>query len=136
MRVIDTVVVHCSYTKVGQDIGAEEIDLWHKDRGWRCIGYHYVIRRDGILEVGRPVEKIGAHALKHNIRSIGICLVGGMGEDGEPDCNFTSAQYETLAELVDELVVEFDIEAVLGHRDLPTTNKACPCFDVKGFLQW
>jgi hypothetical protein len=45
------------------------------------VGYHYIIRRDGVLETGRPEEVAGAHARGFNHNSISISLVGGVSED-------------------------------------------------------
>ena len=33
----------------------EEINASHQAQGWTCIGYHYVIRKDGTIEIGRPI---------------------------------------------------------------------------------
>lgn len=115
------------------DIGVDEIRRWHVDgNGWSDIGYHYVIRRSGELELGRPVAKMGAHAKGHNGDSIGICMVGGISENGDPDANFTAHQYHELEELNESLSRHFPITDTVGHRDI--SAKSCPCFDVKSFL--
>lgn len=133
MRSIDTIIVHCSYTPPSMNIGAAEIRRWHvEERDWADIGYHYVIRRDGACEPGRPIEKNGAHAKGHNGGSIGVCLVGGMAEgDRRPDCNFTCSQWASLRLLVRELMELYDIDVarIIGHRDV-NAGKACPTFDV------
>jgi hypothetical protein len=77
-RKIERIVVHTAATPEGRDIGAQEIDRWHRQRGWRMIGYHYVIRLDGTVEEGRDETIPGAHARGYNRTSIGICLIGGM----------------------------------------------------------
>ena len=70
----DTVVIHCADTPEDMDIGAEKIREWHtKERGWDDIGYHWVIRRDGTLDPGRPLEMQGAHAVAVNGSS--VCLL-------------------------------------------------------------
>ena len=143
MRDISLIVVHCSATPPDMDIGREEITDWHRDRGWSDIGYHYVIRRNGDIEAGRMVQKAGAHARGHNANSIGICLVGGVRRDGSamvPDNNFMPAQYESLAILIQGLSIAFNLDyedpaQVCGHRDLPGVRKACPCFDVPGWVE-
>ena len=66
MREINKIIIHCSATKEGQDISAATIDEWHKARGWRSIGYHYVIGLDGMIEYGRPITETGAHVKNHN----------------------------------------------------------------------
>lgn len=135
MRPINKIIVHCAATKPSMDIGVEEIREWHRERGWGDVGYHYVIRRDGTIEKGRPVEVAGAHARGHNTDSIGICLVGGINEKGDPDANFTYYQYLSLYDLLDEMEEYYGEKVeVLGHRDLPGVSKACPCFDVRSFF--
>ena len=88
MRGITTIAVHCAATTPDMDIGAATIDRWHKERGFSSIGYHYVIRRDGTLETGRPLNTPGAHVQGHNAHSIGICLAGGVDQAGKPEKQF------------------------------------------------
>ncbi len=122
------------------DIGTDEIRAWHLARGWSDIGYHYVIRRDGTLENGRDLDKdgnvdeeIGAHAFGFNANSIGICLIGGLAEDkGGSECNYTSAQWKTLEELIRLKRHEYPDVEVIGHNDI-SSSKTCPVFNVK---QW
>lgn len=124
-------VVHCADTPPDMDIGVQEIDRWHRKRGWNGVGYHYVIRRDGTLETGRASSTPGAHVRKFNRQSLGICLVGGRAAEGkEPENNFTREQLEVLAILLDECLVIAPHAEVVGHRDLDS-GKACPSFDVK-----
>lgn len=61
MRKITEIIVHCSATPEGKDYTVHDIDRWHRARGFKCIGYHYVIYRDGSIHNGRPVEQTGAH---------------------------------------------------------------------------
>lgn len=133
MRSIDTLIIHCSYTPPSMDIGVDEIREWHLRKRWSDIGYHFVIRRDGAVETGRPIDVIGAHAKGHNEGSIGICLVGGMNDNGDADCNFTKWQWYQLIDLVEALRIAHGITKVIGHRDV--SDKQCPCFDVGGFFQ-
>ena len=128
MRPIEKIVIHCADTPADMDIGAAEIRKWHVDgNGWRDIGYHYVIRRDGKVELGRPVSEPGAHVAGHNSRSIGICLVGG-----KPMANFTRQQFAALEALVIDLTRKHPQAAVKGHNDLDP-SKPCPMFDA---AQW
>lgn len=122
-------VVHCSATKPSMDIGKKEIDTWHRQRGWLMIGYHYVIRRNGEVEVGRELDTIGAHVQDHNHHSLGICLVGGIDDKGDPEQNFTEEQYNALATLLYQLKVVYPDAQVKGHRNF--ASKACPSFDVE-----
>lgn len=130
----DWIILHCAYTPPDMDIGAAEIRKWHvKDNGWADIGYHYVIRRNGAVENGRPEGQMGAHTKGYNMRSLGICLVGGMREgDKAPDCNFTAAQWASLASLVTDLLTRHPEAKVAGHRDFDP-GRACPTFDAKAW---
>lgn len=142
----DWLVVHCSATPGTMDIGKAEIDRWHRAQGWLMIGYHYVIRRDGKIEIGRPEGAIGSHVQGYNNVSIGISMVGGTDAKGKPEDNFTSAQYAALAELLRDLKAKYPKAQVCGHRDFsPDKNKdgkitsnewmkACPSFDVREWL--
>ena len=131
---IEAITVHCSATKPAQDIGADEIRTWHvQGNGWSDIGYHFVVKRNGAVETGRPISKRGAHVKGHNAGNIGICLVGGLDDDGKPKDNFTDDQWRSLYTLVSNLTMEFPDADVLGHRDWPNVKKDCPCTDIK---QW
>jgi N-acetylmuramoyl-L-alanine amidase len=137
MRNINSIIIHCAATKPTQDIGVAEIRKWHKLKGWKDIGYHYVIRRNGDLEDGRPNQQIGAHAKGFNKESIGICLVGGLDEDGKPDANFTDAQMNTLKNTTKFLMNQYNLSIadIFGHRDLPGVKKDCPCFNARHFIK-
>ncbi len=131
----DFIVIHCSATPAGMDIGAKEIDRWHRAKGWFRIGYHFVIRRDGSIEYGRELNAVGAHAVGFNERSIGICLVGGVAKDNKtPENNYTPAQWLTLEKLVSELEQQFPKAKVVGHRDL-NPGRGCPSFNVKDWQE-
>lgn len=130
MRIINEIIIHCSATPEGKDYTVEQIRQWHKQRGFSDIGYHYVIYRDGSIHSGRPIEKIGAHCLKHNAHSIGVCYIGGVAKDGKtPKDTRTDAQKESLIKLIKELKAKYPKATVHGHREY--ANKACPSFDVK-----
>ena len=132
IRSVDYIVIHCAATRPSQDIGAKEIRRWHKERGWFDIGYHYVIRRDGTVERGRPDDRPGAHVRGYNHRSLGIVYVGGVAKDGKtPEDNRTPEQIAVLTALVERLTTEYPEAEVIGHRDLPNVRKACPSFDVR-----
>lgn len=130
MRQINKIIIHCADTPPSMDIGTAEIRQWHTDpvpkgRGWKDIGYHYVIRRNGVIEKGRDDEDIGAHVTGHNTDSIGICMVGG-----KPMTNFTKAQWKTLEVLVTDLKVKYPKASVNGHNTFES-KKTCPTFDVE-----
>lgn len=128
----ESIVVHCSATPPKMDIGAREIDHWHKRRGWLGIGYHAVIRRDGTVEFGRHFDETGAHAKNFNKKSVGVCLIGGVDENETPEDNFTPEQWESLRLVVQMLAAAYPQATVIGHRDI--SKKACPSFDVNEWL--
>jgi len=139
MREFDMVVIHCSATPNGRRNTLEDLDKWHRAKGWQrksaamrafnprltSIGYHYVIQVDGTIRTGRSENEIGAHAAGYNTRSIGVCLIG--------TDKFTAAQWESLADLI-RRIKEGRKVLVLGHRDLKGVKKSCPGFDVSEWL--
>lgn len=129
MRTITLIVLHCSAVRPDQTSSAEQIDSWHKSRGWKGIGYHYVVRRDGSIELGRPIEEPGAHVVGHNKYSIAICYEGGLDATGNPADTRTPEQVKALRGLVEMLHKAFPKALIVGHHDFDST-KPCPCFDV------
>ena len=126
MRTITLIVIHCSAVRPGQRSSGKDIDDWHHDRGFQNgIGYHYVVRRDGTIELGRPLEMIGAHVVNHNKHSIGICYECGLNSAGEPEDTRTPEQKVTLRKLLEELHRKFPKALIVGHRDL---NPGKPSF--------
>ena len=134
MRVITLIVVHCSAVKPDQLSSAAQIDSWHRERGFHLgIGYHYVIRRDGTIEPGRPEWMIGAHCHvkghHYNTHSIGICYEGGLDARGQPDDTRTAEQKQTMRQLLEDLHERYPRAMIVGHRDL-SHDRDCPCFDA------
>ena len=128
MRKITEIIVHCTATRERLDIGAAEIDRYHRQRGFDSIGYHYVVRLDGSIEKGRDESAVGAHCLSHNVYSIGVAYVGGLDADGKPKDTRTPAQKRSLSALLTELRRRYPGAKIHGHRDFAA--KACPCFDA------
>ena len=129
MRTVTLIVIHCSAVRPGQRSSAQDIDRWHRAQGWKSIGYHFVVRRDGTVETGRRLEEVGAHCAGHNRHSVGICYEGGLDSDGRPADTRTPEQAKALRELVRRMQAQFPKALVVGHHDL-NPMKACPCFDV------
>lgn len=137
MHAIKKVFIHAADTPAGMDIGADTIRRWHVEgNGWSDIGYHYVIRRNGVIEPGRDLdgdgdveEEMGAHVYGHNRGTLGICMVGG-----KPDCNFTAAQWRSLEWLIVDILDRHGLtsDAVYGHRDFDS-GKTCPQFDARAW---
>lgn len=150
MKTIDSIIIHCSATRAGQDLHAKDIDRMHRQRGFNQIGYNYVIRIDGTVEIGRSLTIDGAHCNtkgfskeSYNKHSVGVCYIGGLDANGKPADTRTEAQKNALRDLIAKLCKEYNIIELLGHRDTsPDLNgngevepaeyiKACPCFDVR-----
>lgn len=129
MRKINRIIIHCSATKEGQPFTAKDIDLWHKQRGWDGIGYHYVILLDGTVQKGRPDDVIGAHTVGYNTGSIGICYIGGLDSSGNAKDTRTNGQRTALVRLVSEVKEKYPDATIHGHNEF--ANKDCPCFNVK-----
>lgn len=147
MRAIDLIVIHCSATPNGRPVALETVTAWHRARGFQTIGYHYLIGVDGAIYVGRPESEVGAHAKGYNARSIGICLVGGIGgPDKQNPGLYTREQWEALRLEIVALLERYPKARVVGHRDLsPDLDgdgqieprewiKLCPSFDVSAWM--
>ncbi len=130
MREISLIIIHCSAVRPWQESGVEEINRWHRQYGWKYgCGYHYVVRRDGTIEEGRPIEMVGAHCQHHNKHSIGVCYEGGLDESGNPADTRTSEQKDALRKLLLQLHERFPKALIAGHNVF-NPMKACPCFNA------
>ncbi len=110
------IILHHAAAKV---CTPEQVDEWHKARGWTCIGYHFFVRKDGTIYRGRPEWSIGAHASNNNSDSIGICAEGNFEIEIMPE-----AQKRALKELVSYLKKKYNISIVQRHKDVGQTD--CP----------
>ena len=129
MRVIRLIIIHCSAVRPWQVSGQQDIDRWHRQQGWNGCGYHYVVRRDGTIETGRPLEMVGAHCVHHNQHSIGVCYEGGLDADGLTADTRTAAQKVAMRQLLEKLHEQFPKAVIAGHNVFDPT-KDCPCFDA------
>lgn len=128
-RYINEIIVHCTATAEGKDYTIDDIRRWHLNRDFSDIGYHYVIYRDGSINKGRDVSKIGAHCIGHNSHSIGVCYVGGCNYLGVlPKDTRTDEQKASLLSLLRELKEKYPKASIHSHKDF--ANKACPSFDA------
>lgn len=143
----DYVVWHCSATPPSMDIGAAQIQVMHKARGFDDIGYGLVIRRDGSLELGEDLKKTAAHVKGLNSVSVGVCMIGGVAEDGKSENNFTDDQWKAAKHVFEFLTLLYKDAQHVGHRDLsPDLNsdgrvqrheflKDCPCYSVSQWIE-
>ena len=138
---VTEIILHCADTRPDWMGGrplvekVAEIRRWHvQERGWRDIGYHWVIDRDGSVAPGRPETEIGAHVEGHNRGTLGVCLLGGNGAKADDpfDMNFTAAQATRVRKLIEEIRGRTAIQKVSGHNNYAV--KACPGFRAKRFL--
>ena len=134
---VTKIILHCADTRpdwmTGRPIAEKvaEIRRWLvQERGWRDIGYHRIVDRDGAVAPGRRETEIGAHVEGHNRGTIGICLLGGYGASADDpfERNFTGAQALVVKRLIAEFKGRTAIRKVLGHNDY--APKACPGFRV------
>lgn len=153
-RRIDYIAIHCTATPEGQNLTVEQIRKQHKKQGWSDIGYHYVVYRDGTVNVGRDVNIAGAHVSGYNAYSIGISYVGGLENDPKKAYKDlkakdtrTEQQKASLLALLMDLRKLYPTAKIQGHRDFsPDKNhngtiepsewiKDCPSFDAKTSYQ-
>lgn len=134
MRNLTEIIVHSTATPKGMNATASDIDRWHRQKGFACIGYHFVILRNGTIQRGRRIENVGAHCKGHNTESIGIAYVGGINEHKQSADTRTGAQKIALNVLIADLVKQYPtIKKISGHRDY--CNTACPSFDASAEYQ-
>ena len=113
----DYFIIHCTATKPSMDIGFEEVNRWHRERGFLSCGYHFIIRRNGVIEDGRTTDAVGAHCRGKNHNSIGIAMVGGVTQDDhtKAEDNFEGANLIVDGKNID-LVNEGDYTLFEGHK--------------------
>ena len=99
--------------------GAATIHQWHLNNGWSGIGYHFVVRKNGTIERGRPEKYVGAHAEGSNSDSIGICFEGDFMTE-----TMSETQKNAGKELVTDLKKKYGISKVQKHSDVCSTD--CP----------
>lgn len=143
-REITEVVVHWTETPTNKNIGSEEINAIHLDNELNGIGYHYVIRRDGSLQRGRPVNIQGEHAVfnNHNDRSIGIVFVGGINAPSETQNledflsvrSLTRSQFNTFDHFCRAFFNTYSGGQIVGHSDIDALARD-PGFDVRGYVE-
>ena len=140
MESVDSVryiVLHCSATRADQDYTVRQLERDHRARGFRTVGYHFYIRRNGEVSQPRRLSEVGAHCRPYNRCSIGICYEGGLDADGRPADTRTPRQRQALQQLLLRLLRLFPQARIMGHRDMAgATPKACPCFDARREYGW
>lgn len=137
MRRIDKIIIHCTENYQDSKITVADIDRYHRSpkKGFKKIGYHYVIYQDGSVHTGRSESEEGAHTRGENKHSIGIAYVGGLLRGSTTKRKLygdtrTDAQKASLKNLVQTLINKYPHATVHGHREFDP-HKLCPCFDVR-----
>lgn len=98
----------------------QEVHSWHLSNGWKGIGYHFFVRKDGSIWQGRPIDRLGAHAKDANSYSIGVCFEGDYTREAMPAAQLAAGQ-----ELVSYIKSKYPSAAkILKHKDVCATT--CP----------
>ena len=126
----DMIVIHHTGSP-DMDASAEQIHGWHLNNGWSGIGYHYVIRKDGTIERGRPEWAIGSHAYGENSHTIGIHLSGDF-EQAYPTEDQLDRCGALIADICDRYGIPIDRNHVVGHGELMSTD--CPGTNLQTYL--
>ena len=135
-RKIKEIILHCTATPEGRDFTVSDIRMWHLQRGFSDIGYHYVIYRNGTICKGRNIDKVGAHCEGHNTYSIGICYVGGLTPDGKKAKDTrTIQQKKSLVKLVKNLMEIHNLNINDIHCHNEYSSKDCPSFKIETFRE-
>lgn len=135
---VTAIVIHYSATPVEKSFTIADIDKMHRQRGFREVGYHVFIRRNGTVEYGRDLSQpgrfeVGAHSKGENSSSVGICYEGGV-RSSAPNVGFdsrTPAQTKAMIAEIDKLMKRFPGAIVEGHRDMPGAATQCPGFNAR-----
>ena len=129
MRLINEIILHCADTKITQNFSIDDVRRWHiEERGWSDVGYHFYIRLNGSLELGRPIEKSGAHCKGKNANSIGVCFEGGKMSNGDKWSSPMLSQIVSYNRLQEYLFSVYGQLTVSAHYQYST--KSCPNFNI------
>ena len=126
-RDVSRVFLHCSASGRPEHDDVSVIREWHLERGWSDVGYHFFIRSDGLIQEGRPLEKIPAAQGGHNTGTIAICLHGLVSSD------FSLGQFNSLQNLCHQINRAYD-DAITFHGHCEVSDKDCPVFNYKHVL--
>lgn len=136
-RPITELVVHWTESYSNANLNAGQIHDRHNQLGHDGLVYHYLIRRDGTLQRGRPVEKRSGHIAGHEAFSIAIAFVGGYNTETQ-ETNFENntgirslnrSQFNTFDEILRVFYAKYPAGQVFGHNDLEEDAED-PGFDV------
>lgn len=141
-------VIHCTATREGREVTADEIRHWHTDpvssggRGWRQVGYTDMIHLDGKVErlvTNNEDANVDPWEITNGVKGYNrvsrhIVYVGGYAVDGQTTKDTrTTAQREAMKAYVLDFHRRFPKVRIVGHNQL--ADKPCPCFDVPRWLK-
>lgn len=136
MLPINHLTIHCTATPEGRPNTAAEVTAWDIKR-FGQPSYHWVIELDGAVRRTLQDDQRGAHVANHNTGNIGIAYVGGvenLAAGGKPKDTRTPDQKIALKKLIELYEQRYPGITILGHRDWPGVQKACPSFDVRAWI--
>lgn len=136
---IEYIVIHSSHTRKPRATdGVKLLNKVHRKQGafsWElngtACGHHFIVRTDGVVEPGRPLNVPGNHTLGFNEKSVSVCYMGGLSLDGRPQDTRTPKQKASLQIIVDKLREQFPKAVVVTHAQLlPRRDAGCPGFNI------
>jgi N-acetylmuramoyl-L-alanine amidase len=134
-RAIERIYIHCTATMPHHKFDMDDVTRWHKQQGWSDNGYHGGYLRDGRFQLGRHVDRAGAHVAGDNSKTLGFVFFGGLGSDNRPAPDYTKAQIKTAQRHLKVLQEQYPGIPIIGHRDKAGVVKACPSFNVRHWVE-
>jgi N-acetyl-anhydromuramyl-L-alanine amidase AmpD len=143
LRDFTEVVVHATDTTKDMEVNYDVLKVWDvTERGLSEVGYHFIILRDGSLQVCRPISVDGVHSLKdHNENSIGIAFVGGLlgnrsnREAKRSSRSFSMEQFNTFDTFMRVFYTVVPGGQAWGHNDIDHTRRSDPHFNVPRYIK-
>lgn len=121
---ITSLVVH--HTTGRATLTPYDIARYHvESRDWPGVGYHYLIGADGTIYWCQRHETMSYHTGVANGYTLGVSLIGEFMNGVLP----TAPQLQSTSHLIAWLMQEFnisDLKKVIGHKEAPEAQTACP----------
>ena len=118
------IILHHSAARDRVYVDTERYRQHHLARGWRDIGYHYVVElidTHYYALMGRPTTMDGAHCPTKNEDHLGICFAGNFMEQQMPE-NMIRVGADLIASLC--VMNDIEISAISLHKNWRMTD--CP----------
>jgi hypothetical protein len=139
-------IIHCTATRPDQNVSAEDIFKWHTSppplgRGWKQVGYSDLITLSGEIVNLVPYDddqyvdnwEITNGVKGKNNESRHIVYAGGVNELNQAADTRNNNQLFSLFLYVNLTIRKHPNILVAGHNQF--SYKACPSFDVPGWLR-